>query len=86
MNHTPSYDSRADILAHIHQVRDRLDDFALELLRRGSVHDASKFDDAEKPAKQKSASTLDPVKDRDRGWRAVAGHLEPLAEGILRFS
>ena len=46
----PSYDSRADILAHIHQVRDRLDVFAAELLRRGTAHDASKLSDAEKPA------------------------------------
>src|ERR1700677_2165736 len=50
MNTTPQYDSRADILSHIHQVRDRLDVFVAELLRRGTAHDASKFSDAEKPA------------------------------------
>jgi len=46
----PPYDSRADILAHIHLVRDRLDACAAELLRRGTAHDASKLSDAEKPA------------------------------------
>jgi hypothetical protein len=37
------YDSRADSLAHILAVRDRLDCFAAELLARGQAHDASKF-------------------------------------------
>jgi hypothetical protein len=50
MTEAPSYDSRADILAHIHDVRDRLDLFVAELLRRGAAHDASKLSDAEKPA------------------------------------
>lgn len=50
MSDIQPYDSRADILAHIHQVRDRLDEFAAELLRRGAAHDASKLTDAEKPA------------------------------------
>ena len=50
MSDQPAYDSRADILAHIIQVRDRLDVFATELSRRGTLHDASKFSDAEKPA------------------------------------
>jgi hypothetical protein len=50
MSDASRYDSRADTLAHIQMVRDRLDTFVTELLRRGSVHDASKFSDAEKPA------------------------------------
>src|SRR4051812_4424879 len=46
----PAYDSRADILAHIHHVRDHLSQFATELLQRGAAHDASKLTQAEKPA------------------------------------
>jgi Family of unknown function (DUF5662) len=43
------YDSRADILAHIQQVRDHIDLFVVEMLKRGRKHDASKLTDAEKP-------------------------------------
>ena len=50
MSDRAQYDSRADILAHILAVRDRLDVFAAELSRRGSAHDASKSSGAEKPA------------------------------------
>jgi Family of unknown function (DUF5662) len=45
-----SFDSRADILEHILEVRANLDTFVTEMLKRGSVHDASKFDPEEKPA------------------------------------
>ena len=41
-----SFDSRADILQHILEVRAYLDTFVTEMLRRGQVHDASKFDPA----------------------------------------
>ena len=45
-----TFDSRADILQHILEVRTCIDTFLTEMLRRGRVHDASKFDPAEKPA------------------------------------
>ena len=40
-----AYDSRADSLAHIHHVRDNIEAFVAEMLRRGRAHDASKFSD-----------------------------------------
>jgi hypothetical protein len=43
------YDSRAATLAHIQLVRDHLDTFVTEMLRRGARHDASKLTPAEKP-------------------------------------
>ena len=42
------YDSRADTLAHIHAVRDRIEIFVAAMLARGRAHDASKFDAPEK--------------------------------------
>lgn len=43
------YDSAPDTKAHIARVDELLTMFAKEMLRRGSVHDASKLSDAEKP-------------------------------------
>ena len=45
-----AYDSRADTLQHILDVRANLDAFVCEVLRRGRNHDASKLTEAEKPA------------------------------------
>ena len=45
-----SYDSTADTLRHMAAVRSRLETAVVELLRRGRVHDASKFTPEEKPA------------------------------------
>jgi hypothetical protein len=45
-----SYDSTADTLRHMAEVRSRLETAVVELLRRGRVHDASKFTPEEKPA------------------------------------
>jgi len=45
-----SYDSTADTLRHMAEVRSRLETMVVELLRRGRVHDASKFSPEEKPA------------------------------------
>ena len=44
-----SHDSRADTLAHIALVRDHLDSFVTEMLKRGARHDSSKLTPAEKP-------------------------------------
>jgi hypothetical protein len=45
-----TFDSRADILQYILEVRAYLDTFVTEMLRRGRAHDASKFDVAKKSA------------------------------------
>jgi hypothetical protein len=80
MTDTPAYDSRADILAHIMQVRDRLDMFATELLRRGSVHDASKFSDAEKPAFDLVTPLLPGVTYGSPEYRALEDRVRPALE------
>ena len=49
MSDQPCHDSRADTLAHIALVRDHLDSFVAEMLKRGARHDASKLTPAEKP-------------------------------------
>ena len=71
------YDSRADILAHIHQVRDRLDGFAAELLRRGAAHDASKLTDAEKPAFDLVTPLLVGVSYGSSEYRALEERVRP---------
>lgn len=43
------YDSAADTLRHIARVRDLLEEFSIELLRRGQEHDRSKLGEIEKP-------------------------------------
>jgi Family of unknown function (DUF5662) len=80
MTDTPPYDSRADILAHIHHVRDRLEVFATELLRRGSVHDASKFSDAEKPAFDLVTPLLPGVIYGSPEYRALEDRVRPALE------
>jgi hypothetical protein len=45
-----TFDSRADTLQHILEVRAHIDPSVTKMLRRGRIHDASKFDAAEKPA------------------------------------
>lgn len=44
------YDSTADTLKHIRRVQELLGEFAIELIRRGAVHDASKLEPEEKEA------------------------------------
>jgi hypothetical protein len=55
---TETYDSRADTLLHIARVRANLDAFVVEMLRRGRVHDASKFGAEEKPTVDEAAVAL----------------------------
>jgi len=42
------YDSRADTLQHIKRVSQLLNESAIELIRRGNVHDNSKLEEPEK--------------------------------------
>jgi hypothetical protein len=80
MTDKPPYDSRPDILTHIHQVRDRLEVFATELLRRGSVHDASKFSDAEKPAFDLVTPLLRGVTYGSPEYQALEDRVRPALE------
>ena len=50
MSDGSAYDSRADILAHVHKVRDIIDTFVAGMLARGRLHDASKLNEPEKTA------------------------------------
>ena len=55
------YDSRADTLAHIHLVRDRIGTFVAEMLARGRAHDASKLQEPEKSAFDRALPSFDGV-------------------------
>ena len=55
------YDRRADSLAHIHLVRDRIGTFVAELLARGRAHDASKLQEPEKSAFDRVLPSFDGV-------------------------
>ncbi|HET6183691.1 MAG TPA: DUF5662 family protein [Acetobacteraceae bacterium] len=71
------YDSRADHLAHIHAVRDRLEIFAAELMRRGRVHDASKFSAEEKPVYDAVYPMLRGVAYGSAEWKAAVERARP---------
>ncbi len=65
------YDSRADTLAHIQAVRDRIGTFVAEMLRRCAVHDASKFGAEEKPVLDRVLPALQGVAYGSPEWDAV---------------
>ena len=81
-----SYDSRADSLRHIHHVRDNLDVFVAEMLRRGRAHDASKFSEAEKPALDEAFPLLKGVSYGSPAWDAVVDKLAPALEHHYRHN
>jgi hypothetical protein len=85
MNSTP-YDSRADTLAHIHHVRDNLDVFAAELLRRGRIHDASKFSDVEKPVLDRVMPLLSGVAYGSKDWDAIIEQARPMLDHHFRHN
>lgn len=72
-----TYDSRADTLAHIHLVRDHIETFVAEMLRRGRVHDASKFSAVEKAALDEAMPLLKGVAYGSAEWRAVIDRIAP---------
>jgi hypothetical protein len=76
----PSYDSRADTLAHIHLVRDRIDTFVAEMLRRAGRHDASKLTAAEKPAFDRVLPLLAGVPYGSAEYRALVEGMKPALE------
>src|SRR3954454_14205161 len=71
------FDSRADTLQHILEVRANLDTFVTEMLRRGQVHDASKFDAAEKPAFDEAIPLLAGVSYGSPAYAEVLRRLGP---------
>jgi Family of unknown function (DUF5662) len=72
-----TFDSGADILQHILEVRVHLDTFVTEMLRRGRVHDASKFDEAEKPAFDEAIPLLRGISYGSPEYAEVLGRLGP---------
>jgi hypothetical protein len=78
------YDSRADTLAHIHAVRDRIELFVAELLRRGRIHDASKFSPEEKPVFDRVFPKLAGIAYGSTAWDAVVAEAAPALRNHYR--
>jgi len=81
-----SYDSRADTLAHIHDVRDNIGMFVVEMLRRGRLHDASKLSDAEKPSLDMALPLLQGVAYGSAEFQAVVDRVAPALEHHYRHN
>jgi hypothetical protein len=79
-----SFDSRAETLQHILDVRANLDAFVSEMLRRGRVHDASKLSDAEKPAFDEAIPLLQGVAYGSPEYTEVVRRLAPALEQHFR--
>lgn len=79
-----AYDSRADTLAHIHHVRDNIGVFVAEMLRRGRVHDASKFTAEEKPALDAALPLLEGVAYGSPEFQAVLDRIGPALQNHYR--
>lgn len=73
-----AFDSRAETLAHVHHVRDNIDGFVAEMLRRGGVHDASKLSDAEKPVFDEILPLLKGITYGSPEWQAVVDRAAPM--------
>ena len=80
----PQYDSRADSLARIRHVRDNIEAFVVEMLRRGRVHDASKFSSTEKPVLDDAMPRLKGVAYGSAEWDAVLAQMRPMLEHHFR--
>ena len=78
MSDQPAYDSRADTLAHIALVRDHLDSFVAEMLKRGARHDASKLSPAEKPTFDRVLPLLAGVAYGSAQYEALLEQAEPM--------
>jgi Family of unknown function (DUF5662) len=75
-----TFDSRAEILQHIREVQANLDIFVTEMVRRGQVHDASKFDEPEKPAFDEAITLLRGVPYGSPEYNDVLSRLAPAFE------
>ena len=71
MSDAVPYDSRADTLAHMHAVRDRIGVFIAVMLERARKHDASKFSPEEKPAFDAAMPRLRGMSYGSAEYRAV---------------
>ena len=72
-----AYDSRADTLAHIHAVRDRIDVFIAGMLRRARAHDASKLDPEEKPVFDEIFPLLQGISYGSPAWNEAVERAAP---------
>jgi hypothetical protein len=66
-----AYDSRADTLMHIQQVRDNIGLFVTEMLARARVHDASKLQEPEKSTFDRVLPSLAGVAYGSRDHEAI---------------
>ena len=80
MSDEGAYDSRADTLAHIHRVRDRIGVFVSELLARGRAHDASKLEEPEKAVLDRVLPLLDGVAYGSPEYEAIVERARPALE------
>ena len=72
-----TYDSTAETLRHIAGVQARLDVVVAELLRRGRVHDASKFSPDEKPAFDAALAGVRGLAYGSPAYNAVVVQVQP---------
>lgn len=70
-----NYDSKADTLEHIKRVSELLGQGAIELVRRGNIHDTSKLNSPEKELFDKYTPML---KDTTYGSEEYKGYLKEL--------
>lgn len=71
------YDSSADTLRHIIRVRDFLGEFAVALLNRGKVHDASKLQPPEKEAFDRETPKLKSLEYGSSEYKESIARLGP---------
>jgi hypothetical protein len=79
-----AFDSSAETLAHILEVRANIDAFVVEMLRRGRVHDASKMSEIEKPAFDEALPLLRGVSYGSPEYEAVVDRVRPALEHHYR--
>jgi hypothetical protein len=79
-----TYDSRADTLAHIHQVRDNIDIFVIKMLARGRIHDASKLEEPEKSTFDKLIPQLAGLAYGSPEYEAIVERERPALEHHYR--
>ncbi len=84
MSNEDAYDSRADTLAHIHRVRDRIGVFVSEMLARPRAHDASKLEEPDKAVLDRVLPLLDGVAYGSPEYEAVVASARPALEHHYR--
>lgn len=79
-----TYDSRTDTMRHIRHVRDNIETFVVEMLRRGRVHDASKFDKEERAALDEATPLLRSVSYGSPRYGEILAGMTPMLEHHYR--